>query len=350
MNRVAPSKIIYKMNRLFRNLIFLLILSLCFSSISEASLHRSVSLEMHRTVQNMTYAYDLTENLTSKTTPDSITGGYVYDSLNRLTSIQFPDSSQDISYSYDTTGKVLSMNDPSGTTYYVAVKSYADISRTLFYHTDHLGTPILVTNGSGTIVWEGELLPFGERYSIKGKTTNNIGLPGQYLDVETGLYQNGRRDYNPKKGGYNEADPIGFNGGDINLFRYAKSNPLRFIDPFGLEWLLISFEKYWDPAIISAPSHEPSIPNKVECTWKCSSEKVTTMGKCTEDKNKNMYYDGTQFWISCCCPDPNKNLKVNYCRSFMCAMHSPEPAHGPEGPFLPTTPNPTPPGLPPIGK
>ncbi len=104
---------------MFRKYIYLLILILCFTSISEASLHRSVSLEMRRTVQNMSYAYDLTANPISKATPDEITVGYVYDNLNRLTSINFPDSSQDISYSYDSTGKVLSMTDPSGTTAYV---------------------------------------------------------------------------------------------------------------------------------------------------------------------------------------------------------------------------------------
>ncbi len=46
----------------------------------------------------------------------------------------------------------------NGTTYYVAVKAYADIKETYFYHTDHLGTPIMMTNNSGTIVFDGDLL------------------------------------------------------------------------------------------------------------------------------------------------------------------------------------------------
>lgn len=29
-------------------------------------------------------------------------------------------------------------------------------------------------------------------------------------------------------------DPIGFAGGDVNLYRYVKNNPLRYVDPFGL--------------------------------------------------------------------------------------------------------------------
>ena len=238
----------------------------------------------------------------------------------------------------------------NGVSYYIAVTAYTDIKETYYYHTDHLGTAIMMTDKSQTVVWQGEFKPFGEQLSITGSVINNKRLPGQYYDKETGKHDNGFRTYNPPGGTYLQRDPIGFEGGDINLFRYAKSNPLMFIDPFGLEWLLISFRKYWDPAVISAPSHEPSIPNKVECIWKCSSEKVTTMGKCSQDKKRNMYYNGTQFWINCCCPDPNKNLKGEHCEGFMCPLHSPEPAHGPEGPFLPATPNPTPPGLPPVGK
>ena len=32
-----------------------------------------------------------------------------------------------------------------------------------------------------------------------------------------------------------EDDPIGFEGGDVNLCAYASNNPILLIDPFGLE-------------------------------------------------------------------------------------------------------------------
>lgn len=32
-----------------------------------------------------------------------------------------------------------------------------------YYHNDHLGTPMLMTDSSGSVVWSGEFLPFGER-------------------------------------------------------------------------------------------------------------------------------------------------------------------------------------------
>jgi RHS repeat-associated protein len=67
---------------------------------------------------------------------------------------------------------------------------------------------MLMTNESGSVVWEGEFLPFGEELSITGSITNNLRFPGQYYDAETGLHYNYYRDYKPEIGRYLEADPI----------------------------------------------------------------------------------------------------------------------------------------------
>ncbi|MFN8005436.1 MAG: RHS repeat-associated core domain-containing protein, partial [Terriglobia bacterium] len=103
-----------------------------------------------------------------------------------------------------------------------------------FYHTDHLGTPILMTDERGEKVWEAEFMPFGEAYSITGTVGNNFRFPEQYYDEETGLHQNGNREYKAEVGRYIEGDPIGFAGGDVNLYQYVRANPVNFIDPDGL--------------------------------------------------------------------------------------------------------------------
>jgi RHS repeat-associated protein len=41
------------------------------------------------------------------------------------------------------------------------------------------------------------------------------------------------RDYDPTTGRYLQPDPIGL-AARINLYSYVGSNPLRFVDPFGL--------------------------------------------------------------------------------------------------------------------
>ena len=59
-------------------------------------------------------------------------------------------------------------------------------------------------------------------------------FPGQIFDPETGLCNNGFRDYSPALGRYVESDPFGLAGG-INTYAYARNNPVSFADPFGLD-------------------------------------------------------------------------------------------------------------------
>ena len=39
--------------------------------------------------------------------------------------------------------------------------------------------------------------------------------------------------YNPQTGRFLSEDPIGFEGGDANLYRYVFNRPLTFTDPYG---------------------------------------------------------------------------------------------------------------------
>lgn len=51
-------------------------------------------------------------------------------------------------------------------------------------------------------------------------------------DAETGLHYNLNRYYDPVTGRYAQVDPIGFEGGDINIYRYARGNVLSNMDPY----------------------------------------------------------------------------------------------------------------------
>lgn len=103
-----------------------------------------------------------------------------------------------------------------------------------YYHLDHLGTPLALTDQNRSIHWAADYLPFGEIYNeLIVSASNEIRFPGQYHDRETGLYYNYFRYYNPKTGRYITPDPIGLDGG-INLFAYVQNNPVNEIDPVGL--------------------------------------------------------------------------------------------------------------------
>ncbi|WP_269507179.1 RHS repeat-associated core domain-containing protein [Burkholderia sp. IMCC1007] len=61
----------------------------------------------------------------------------------------------------------------------------------------------------------------------------NLRFQGQYLDRETALHYNTFRFYDPDVGRYISPDPIKLVGG-TNLYQYANSNPINWVDPLGL--------------------------------------------------------------------------------------------------------------------
>jgi RHS repeat-associated protein len=108
-----------------------------------------------------------------------------------------------------------------------------------FIHADHLNSPRLIANGAGTTVWRHDNTePFNdsipdENPSGLGIFEFDLGFPGQRRDRETGLWYNDQRDgYDAARGQYTQPEPVGL-AGDINLYRYARSNPLTIIDPNG---------------------------------------------------------------------------------------------------------------------
>jgi len=58
---------------------------------------------------------------------------------------------------------------------------------------------------------------------------------GRRLDAETGLYYYFARYYHAQLGRFINRDPIGYGGGDANLYRYVGNAPTNASDPSGLE-------------------------------------------------------------------------------------------------------------------
>ncbi len=105
---------------------------------------------------------------------------------------------------------------------------------TLYYlHDDRLGTPQVASDSSQNIAWQASYDSFGQA-SVSGTVTQNLRLPGQYFDVESGWNHNGFRDYAPALGRYIEPDPLGRLGSGNNLYAYVGDNPTNLIDPLGL--------------------------------------------------------------------------------------------------------------------
>ncbi|MFQ3260797.1 MAG: RHS repeat-associated protein [Reinekea sp.] len=102
--------------------------------------------------------------------------------------------------------------------------------------TDQIGTPRVITDATGTVVKQIEYDAYG---NVINDTNPAIDIPfgfaGGLKDNHTGLIRFGYRDFDPETGRWTARDPIGFAGGDTNLYGYVGGNPVMFIDPNGLE-------------------------------------------------------------------------------------------------------------------
>jgi RHS repeat-associated protein len=115
------------------------------------------------------------------------------------------------------------------------ITSNGESDSVYYFHNDHLGTPIAMTDSLGSVVWKAAYKAFGEaQVDSSSAITNNFRFPGQYFDEETGLHYNYHRYYDPGTGRYLTPDPIGLRGG-VNRYGYVLENPLKYIDQKGLE-------------------------------------------------------------------------------------------------------------------
>ncbi|QEM84122.2 RHS domain-containing protein [Halomonas binhaiensis] len=107
-----------------------------------------------------------------------------------------------------------------------------------YFQTDHLGTPLEVTDSDGQLAWVGHYRAWGKLEKANdgnnrpASTENPFRFQGQYHDPETGLHYNRHRYYDPEIGRFTTQDPIGLLGGE-NLYQYAP-NPTGWVDPLGL--------------------------------------------------------------------------------------------------------------------
>ncbi|WP_326937876.1 RHS repeat-associated core domain-containing protein, partial [Frateuria sp. Soil773] len=202
------------------------------------------------------YQYDARGNRSVAQEQPGITQSYAYDVFNRLSTVTT--GTQVTKLLYNAQDQRVGKTADGSQTRYIYVgnqlateygsagwKSYIwagpellgvvrDNGATYFVHNDHLGRPEVVTGASLEVVWRAANSPYGRTIVQDNIEGLNLGFPGQYQDVETGLWINGYRTYDESIGRYLESDPIGLGGG-ANTYTYVSANPLGYVDPYGLE-------------------------------------------------------------------------------------------------------------------
>jgi RHS repeat-associated protein len=136
---------------------------------------------------------------------------------------------------------------------------------------DHLGSVRQVINlSSGQIMQEMDYDEFGRVVKDTNPGFQPFGFAGGLYDSETGLTRFGARDYDAETGRWLSKDPIGFKGGDTNLYGYVANDPINFLDAEGLY-------KYTPTA--GGPV-DATTGNALQCFEDCVGKEITvTAGK-----------------------------------------------------------------------
>lgn len=106
---------------------------------------------------------------------------------------------------------------------------------------DHLGSVRLVVNTqNGSVVQRLDYDAFGNVLQDTNPGFQPFGFAGGLYDPDTGLVRFGARDYDAEVGRWTAKDPIGFAGGDANLYAYVGGEPVNHIDVTGY-WVNLVF-------------------------------------------------------------------------------------------------------------
>ncbi len=102
-----------------------------------------------------------------------------------------------------------------------------------YQHTDALGSPVAVTDQSRLVVDISEYEPYG-KLANRGEK-DGPGFTGHVQDAATGMTYMQQRYYDPSLGQFLSIDPVTAYSviSAFSRYRYANSNPYKFIDPDG---------------------------------------------------------------------------------------------------------------------
>jgi len=213
------------------------------------------------TYGGVTYTYTANGELLTRTENGEITS-YNYDVMGNLIGVTLPNGTQ-ITYLVDTlnrrVGKMVNGTLVQGFIYEDELEPIAEldgqsniVSRFVYgsqphvpdymirggvtYRiiTDHLGSVrLLVDVATGDVAQQMDYDAWGNVTQDTNPGFQPFGYAGGIYDDATGLVRFGARDYDPEIGRWTAKDPIGFDGGDANLYAYVGNDPINGVDPSG---------------------------------------------------------------------------------------------------------------------
>lgn len=210
------------------------------------------------------FIFDIAGNLVYDPTPGHQLN-YTYDAENRTATVS--DGATTTLYGYDgNSARIQKSSGSIGTLFWyssLGVVAESDLAGTIkseyiffdgkrvarrdltaptgisYYFSDHLKTADVITDASGNIKAESDYYPWGGELQFVNNDSNDYKFTGQKRDLESGLDYFGARYYSSALGRFNAIDPVALSRQKVadpqqlNMYSYARDNPLRFIDPDG---------------------------------------------------------------------------------------------------------------------
>ncbi|MEM9540747.1 MAG: FG-GAP-like repeat-containing protein [Cyanobacteria bacterium P01_E01_bin.42] len=116
-------------------------------------------------------------------------------------------------------------------------RGYPIPGRTLFFHSDHLGSTSLVTDVHANEVSQLDYEPYGEMVEPPNEDIFRPKFTGKEYDSNSGLYYFGSRYYNGHLGRFLTPDPA---GQYFSPYVYGNGDPLSGIDPTGSQFVILA--------------------------------------------------------------------------------------------------------------
>ncbi len=166
------------------------------------------------------YVHDPLRRRIAKKVNGVTTEKYLWQGLTRLLAVFDGSNNLIMRFEYADCRMPVAMTK-DGSTYYLTY--------------DQVGSLRIVANTAGNVLKRIKYDSFG---NIIQDTNPSFAIPfgfaGGLHDRDTGLVRFGYRDYDPDTARWTAKDPIGFAGGDTDLYGYCLNDPVNLVDQEGL--------------------------------------------------------------------------------------------------------------------